>query len=337
MNKLFPLILLLSLAFVACDKKEISPDTHSWGTFKRFSDFPIISALKPYQPDTLFKTLRFEFNHHSIGAINNVNLQLVERVIKRNDLKTDTKETVYSIPKGVLLLKDGVRCEDNILTVTPQDAKIQVGIVFTNETEIEDRSYTFVLKVLDSGGLDRIGNTDVSAYSGTSVIYLADEWVVKMDKVWNPLVLILFLIGIFIVTFLVLWYLLSRQIFNPTNRFSKIYFSYCNGEEEVHRVGNCYKVVCTSKKTPVSLFHKFFVGNVAFEVNDFWQTKVKTEAETEAEGEVAIEVEIKSKKRNELRVLVPFGFQIDPFVAQYRREPFIITKPNGQTVTIQTS
>jgi len=267
MNKLLVPILMLSLAFAACDRegRTINPDKHTWGALKAFSDFP----LKPYVSDTLYKTLRFELNRNAKGAVSNVEFQLVERIVKRNE-KTFARDTVYSIPKGVVLLKNGKPCENNILIITPHDESARIGIAFTNAVAKENFTHTFMLKVVNNGGLDRIGNIDVSSAAN---LYLADEWEVIKQEIWNPLAKILFWVVVVIIAFLVVWRIFIRPRLNDTFAVTTLYIFY----PQMQRVGikGFIKVVCSNKKQSQSFINKFFIGKIAFVQSEFWEQDIE--------------------------------------------------------------
>jgi hypothetical protein len=320
MNKL--LLLLLPLALLSCNKpSEENPNNHFWGKRKFYTDFPL--NLKNYNVSdtthTFRKTLRFEFNQVAKDSIAEaVEFQLVERIV---ELGKDglPKDTTYLpvLEKEISLFSNGVKCENNVLKINTNDEIVPLEIAFTKDTGKEDHKYTLCLRVINNGGLDRIGNIDVSDAKN---VVLADEWVLEKDYVYNPLAKGLFWTFVVIVVVLTVCFIISR-IANPTVKFSKLYIDYDDGAGEQRiDMGSAYKLLCTNKKTKFSVFSKFFVGVVKVEVNDFW-----THAVT-----------IKSGTRNNVRVsgLGEFEMDTDETV---RKEPFTITNDNGQKVIIVTA
>lgn len=317
MNKLFLPLLLLSLAFVSCaEEPSDNSNKYEWGTRRFYSDFLWCQYDVTDTANVMCKTLCFDFNQEAKNYItDNVEFQLVERVVKQNDT---TRDIIYLPAKGIIIFKNDIECDDNILQISIKEEKAKLKIIFTKDTEKKDHTYIFCLKVINNGGLDRIGNIDVSE---ANTIYFADEWIVRKEYVYNPLAKGLFWSVVGLITFLLLWYVLSRRI-NPNNKFSKIYFDYNDGQGEQERrgVGNCYKIVCTNKKQRISLFHKFFVGNITFETNDFWTYPVT----------------LKSGTRNNIKLSGLVNYELDN-EETIRTESFIITNENGQKVIITTT
>ena len=275
MNKIFTLLLLASLVFVSCNREETITGKLEWGTLECFGNFP----GKPYVSDTLRKTLRFEFNSHAQGAVGDIKLQLFDRVIIRNS-ETHLKDTVFIIPEGVVLLKDGVRCDgDNILVIKPQDKKIEIGIIFTDEVPKESHTYNFMLKVIDNGGLDRIGNIDVSKDNRAQSLFLADQWEVGKKKIWNPLGFWVFW-GIMVIAIILIVLFIIIRADHPEFKIRELRIEYYTPEGELCppyqkiQLKGCFKVVCANKKPGQSVFSRIFQGKVAFAINDFWDKDI---------------------------------------------------------------
>jgi hypothetical protein len=297
------IITAVILLFSSCEKEK-NINSVFWGETNYYSNF----LLKKYKPVIMEKTLEFDFNEDAKRLITgNIEFEIV--VKDKNDKFVPTD--------AIVLYKNNIKCSDNILKITSKNESVQLGIEFIPDAK--EGNYTLYLRVKETGGLDRIDDTDLSTANN---VILAHEWVVKKDDVYNPLALSLFWILVTTILFLMLWYMISRLIINPNNRFSKISFDYHDGQgEKSVRVGNCYKVICTNKRTEVSLLHKFFVGNVAIEINDFWTKKI----EIKSEGYLGLSISG-----------IDIDFQLEPWKPQ-RKELFTITKPDGQTVQIETT
>jgi len=292
-HKLFIVIAFTALLFSSCDNPSKG---EFWGETKFFSNFP----GREYKSVIMEQTLEFDFNDDAQRLIDNIEFEVVK--------KNEQDKFVPVREEKIVLYKNGKKCANNILKVKSSEKEVTLGIEFTKEAE--KGYHTLYLREKGTSGLDRIDYLELTG----------GFCVVKYD-VWNPLALIMFWGLVAIIAFLLVWHILSRTV-NPNIRFSKIYFDYNDGQGEQERrgIGKCYKIVCTNKKQRVSPFYKFFVGNIAFEVNEFW----------------AHPVTIKSGTRNNVRItgLGEFELNSDETV---RREPFTITNDHEQKVTITTS
>lgn len=273
MNKVLPILLLL-LVFAACNRnrEEINPYTRALGTLQVYRNFP----LKPFAADTLRKTLWFDFNENAqrSDALTNIKLQLVERTISRNEV-TFERDTVFSIPQGVILLKNGEMQENNILVITPQDTRAEIGITFTNEIERRNHTYTFMLRVIDGGGLHRIGNINVSEVSN---VYLPFEWEVMKVRIWNPLGKVLFWVLVVVAALLLIWRILIRPRMFESFKVRALTIIYPNGMERVPKkayLKTYKKVVCSNKKQNQSFVNQFFTGKIYFVQNEFWEQDIE--------------------------------------------------------------
>jgi hypothetical protein len=318
MNKSFIILLASVLVFASCNKPvENNPNKHFWGKKQFYSDFLFKQFDASDTAHTYRKTLHFEFNQEAKDSITDaVKFQLVERVVKigKDGLP---KDTLYSPTKDFLLFKNGNQCVDNILEVTTQDGRVDLMIAFVKDSRQEDYTYNLSLQVINNGGLDRIGNIDVSE---TENIVLTDEWVLEKDYVYNPLGLLLFWGTVAIITLLIVWLIISR-IINPKTKFSKLFIDYHDsaGEKRIN-MGSGYKLLCTDKKVRFSIFSKFFIGVVKVEVHDFWTHPVT----------------ITSGRRNVVRLSGHGNYQIENDET-IRKEPFTITNSDGQKATITTA
>jgi len=286
------LVALAAIVFSSCGK-HISGEF--WGETEYYSNF----LFKKYEPVVMEKTLEFDFNDDAQRLITG---DIEFEVVKKDE------HDAFAPAQEVVLYKNGAKCANNILKVKSSEKELSLGIEFTKEAR--EGYYTLYLREKGASGLDRI-----------EYLELTNGFCVRKSDVWNPLANGLFYGLIGLILFLLLWYILSRR-FNPNNKFSKIYFDYHDGAgEQVRRgVGSCYKVVCVNKMQRVSPFSKFFVGNVFYEVNDFWTSPVT----------------LKSGTRNTIKLSGVVNYELDS-EETIRKEPFTLTNENGQKATITTA
>ncbi len=269
--------LLLTVLMLSCDKTPQNPDKVLWGTTNHYTDF----LFKKYEPVIMTKTLEFDFNEDAQRLVHND--ILFEPVEKEENGK-------FISAKGIVLYKNGQKCKDNILNVKSNEKSIELGIEFTGDAL--EGNHTLFLRVKNSGGLDRIDNTELS--SSDNVI-LAHEWVVKKVNVYNPLAKCLFWVLIFILVILAVWRILIRPMVFEVFKVKTIYFFYPEVMKTV-RLRGCRRVVCSKNKQSQSFFSRFFTGKIIYVQNDFWEQ----------------DVEIIPRDKKSVKVRVPRDFSIMP-------------------------
>lgn len=280
---------------VSCgEAKEKIEQVADWGATEYYNDF----WWNHYTPTKMEQTLLLDFNDDAKSLFQGeVEFELAS--------KNEHGEWVPA--RFMKLYKNGALCENNRLKFTVNDSEVVVGVEFLPETP--EGSYSLMLTPVSLGGLDRIEQ-----------IELESGFIVQKTDIANPLAVKTMSLGTFLLIVLVAWIILSRLIFNPNVKFSKISFDYNNGSGEyMRRVGGCYKIICTNKRKKISIFHKIFVGGVYVEVNPFWEH----------------EVTIMSGSRNRIRIVTrgEYGLPDDPV----RREVFSIMDASGNKVNIETT
>lgn len=291
------IILVSATFFTACSKmgsSEGQPDI--WGNYKSYSNF----LWERYNPETerIERELNLDFNEDARKFFTGQAV-LELRYQKGNSLEPTVGK--------MRLYKESVLCDQNRLALTVNDSIVKIGIEFN--ADLEPNNYTLFLVAVDNGGLDTIYNYKLGKCGV----------VIKKIDVMNPLAKQTMWIAIVIAALFVAWLILSR-IINPYLKFSRISFDYNDGTGELsHRVGGCYKIICTNKPRRISLLHKLFVGNVHIEVNDFWSD----------------EVTIMCGSRNNIR-LITRGDYILPD-EPVRKELFIIQDGQQRKVNIETT
>lgn len=288
----FVVLMILSGLLTACGS---SPETTLWGTTESYSSF----LWKRYQPQKMEQTLEFDFSEDAQRLIDKeIIFELVVEDLNRNVSTTDS----------IRLYKNGARCENNRMSINKEDHEVKVGIEF--DPHYRKGTHTLRLRPVDCGGLDSIDfEFDPE---GEGCIY------VRKNNVTNPLAKLTILLSVLFAILFVIWLIISRLIINPYLKFSKITFDYGLGEI-THRVGGCYKIICTNHREKISLAHKIFVGKVLVEVNDFWEQ----------------ELTIKCGSRNMIH-LITRGEYVLPDEA-VRKEVFTIQNGKAQKVNIETT
>lgn len=277
MNKTFIVLLISVIFFSSCGKQsEINPNKHFWGKKQFYSDFLFKKYDVADTSHTYNKTLYFDFNKEAKDSLKNtIEFQLVERVIKLGNDNLP-KDTVYLPTKDIRLYKNGEQCPNNILKISAKDGKADLKIAFEKKSKHEDHVYNLSLQLLNNGGLDRIGNVDVSEAKN---IVLTDEWVVEKDVVYNPMVKLLFWISIFLLVVIAAMVFIIR-LNNPTFRIRNLQIEYytCQGVLRPPYVNlklkGCYKVICSNKKQKQHFLSRLFYGKIAFVMNEFWDKDI---------------------------------------------------------------
>jgi hypothetical protein len=245
------LVLLSATLCMSCNKRVENSDKVIWGKTDFYSSF----LFKKYEPVVMTRTIEFEFNEDARNLLmNDIVFEPVEK----------DKADGFIAAKGVNLNKNGTLCINNLLTIRPNEKEAEIGIEFTEEAG--EGNHTLYLRVKNTGGLDRIDNTDVTS---TNDVVLMHEWVVKKDDIYNPLAVMMFWGLMGIVGLLLLWRIVLRQLMNPHFAIRKIEI-VAPDFWKILKIKGCYKVVCSNKMKGHSFLHAFFVGDILFVVNDFF-------------------------------------------------------------------
>lgn len=284
--------LFSTMLFTSCYKAVTS--VADWGEIEYYDDF----WWNHYTPVKMEQTLLFDFNDDAKALFDGeVEFELASKNESGAFVATDC----------MLLYKNGELCENNRLKINVNDVEVVVGVEFLPDAP--EGCYTLMLNPINMGGLDRIEQ-----------IELENGFNVQKKDISNPLAVKTMSLGTAVLIIMLIWIILSRLIFNPYVKFSKIVFNYNDGcGEYTRRVGGCYKIVCTNKRKRISIFHKIFIGSVHVEVNPFWEH----------------EVTIMSGTRSRIRIITrgEYALPDDPV----RRELFTIANAAGNKVNIETT
>lgn len=283
-------MLLPALMISSCDQAQ--PEIADWGNTIPYADF----GWDKYTPVKMEHTLVLDFNDDAKKLFTgSVVFELVLKNAEGYFLPTDK----------IILYKNGVLCKKNRMSINKDDSEITVGIEINRD--MPEGCYTLLLNPVDNGGLDRIEQID-----------LQNGFNVQKIEVMNPLAKRLMWSVIVTAALFILWIIVSR-IVNPKLKFSRISFDYNDTGEVSHRVGNCYKIVCTNRPKRISLLHKIFVGNVYVEVNEFWSS----------------ELTILCGSRDVIRLSTRGDYMLPDEAV--RRETFLIQDDSNRKVNIETT
>lgn len=261
-----------------------------WGQTRQYSDF----LFKKYIPSRMEQTLVFEFNEDALRQWDDV---LTFELIDIN-----TKRKI----EDIILYKNGEICKDNLLNITAADKEVVVGIEF--RPSAPEGRYMLALQPKSLNGLDRI-----------DAIELEHGIVIEKEDVMNPLAKGSMFVLTVIVIVLLVWIIIAHLFVNPSTCFNRVYFDYGSGAGRPIRMGSAYKLVCTNKLKKTSFLTKLFVGDVRYEVNEFWDKDF---------------VITNGVRRRQVRFEGRASYRVDPDRVM-KGDSFAVTNSKDETVKIQ--
>lgn len=252
---LCPLMLLAS-----CKKRENDPNTPTrWGKDNYYDKF----LWKKHTPDTLYKTIEFDFNQDAKTYMDNpLRLGLFK--------KTDSGKMLPVTEQEMEVFVGKQKCASNIIDVEPGTDQLKVGIVFNNGAE--NKVHHWFFRAVDDGGLERINDMDADTFNADNASLMDIE--VEKNKVMNPLAEGTLLTTILLIAALLVWLFVMKVIFFPTFRVGQVYLYDPVPYNSLKRVSGYRKMVLTNKMAKQSLFDKVFAGKILYEVNDLWISEV---------------------------------------------------------------
>lgn len=291
----FIIVILCLTIFSACQ-----PKGTDFGTFVHYND----GLIKKYIPDTLRKTLVIEADDFT-------------RPVKLGLYKENSKTGGY-MPVGseAQLFANGKLCKNNVLTITPRDKEINLGVVFTPSAKQGVHNWHF--QILECGDIECVNGIDVQRGVNLTDIKMC----AKFDHQWNPVTKVVFWSGVGLLILLLLWLFVSRVFIWSSTKFSTLYIDYCDGYgQKSIRMAGKYELVCTNNtKMKDSALRVFFVGKRQFEYNDFWTEPVTIKTGARA---------------NSVRIIKTHNFDLSGDLK--RREVIEIINADGKSVKIETT
>lgn len=299
---LCPLMLLVS-----CGKKtDDSNATARWGKDNYYDKF----LWKKHVPDTLYKTLAFDFNE---DARNFMEKPLRLGLFK----KTDTGKMLPVMENEMEVFVDGRKCPDNIIDVEPDTELLKVSIVFNNDAE--NKVHHWFFRAVDDGGLERINDMDPDTYNADNASLMDVE--AEKHEVMNPLAEGFLLTTIFLIAALLVWLLALKAIFFPTFRAGKVQVQDPVPYNSLKRVRGYRKMILTNKMPKQGFLNKIFAGKILYEVNELWTSPVV----------------IEPKDKNSVRLRCPKDFMADARVLKKNQEYTIQNMTTSKKTKIKIS
>jgi len=197
--------------------------------------------------DTLSIDLHAQFNEEANRVGSTLKMQVV------SDIDSDSYTLLYN----------GEKLNDQTFTVTKDDKRNLLQIIFDREAADGERN--FFLKTIGSYQIDRVNQSEPEDF----VITLEAEY----DIDWNPLKTVLLWISVIIIAMLILWLFLLKPIARPNFRGirritleDKIDTSYF----KTISAKGYRKIVMCNKAEKQNLLSKFFGGKINYEVDGRW-------------------------------------------------------------------
>lgn len=297
MKRLSIIKILLSLVCISLYScRENISENSMWGATQYYEDF----FWYKYEPVLMEQTLEFNFNEDA--------RQFLEKEVFTFDV-VELDENGNVIQNQFKLYKNGIECPNETFTLTTSDSEIRLGIEFLPEAR--EGNHKFFIKEKENSGLTRIDYTE-----------LAEGMYVQKNDSMNPLAKLLAWSGGIIVVVSIIWAVLSRFLFWPSVRFSKLTIDYGNGCCSSIRTSGCYEVVLTNdKKMHDNFLIRLFKGSKKYVVNDFWTSPI------EIKNGFGKKIRVRQTKRS---------FSCSP-INPKRKEDFILMNADGHSVTLHTN
>ena len=258
LNKLYiHVIALLGLFFfAACGDEETGV---KWGDSKYYDDF----LFCKYTPDTLTRTIAFEFNDDAKELITEpIQIRICKKVDSIHYKMVDTSE--------LRIVVDGKLCKANIITVDVKKDSLQVGLVFNRNAE--NKMHYYYLQVAGDCGLDRINNLEAADFNNASAVL--EELRVEKVKRMNPLSMGVIIVCILFIVFVLLCRLINS---NKYKHFGSSLLEIDYGSEfNSVSLSNVRAVILTAnEKEKQSLWSRVVKGKIRYEHNEFWISPVE--------------------------------------------------------------
>lgn len=281
--------MISSLVMTGCNY-EIDAAPSSWGCTKTYDDF----LWKKHVPDTLTRTLCFNFNEDSKNHLSD---PLVLGIFK----KDETGRYVRVLEDEMQLFVNKRLIKDNTITIPPTIEKLSIGVVFTKKAA--SKVHYWYIKVIKDGGLDRINNAAPLQFNDESTALM--EITAEKKNIWNPLAEGLTYGFSTLLIALLVWLTILKPIIYPTFKIGNI--SILGSDfSNVIRAKGFLKIVLTSSKEKANqgFFEKLFLGKVKFVVDPRWTSDVTFE----------------TKDKNSIRIRLGGDYMVDSRILKKSQE-----------------
>ena len=225
-----------------------------WGETESYDDFLWVK----YVPDTLKKTICFEFNRDA--------QIFLERPLKLGIYKKDDNCFKKVGNEEIEIFVNGVQNTKNEISVFPTCKEIEIGIVPKNK--LTEKTYYWYIRAIDNAGLERINDSNVESLDAIMDIR------VKKTHVMNPLAnFLMWLLGLIAVA-LFLWFALLQRLFYPTFKVNKVTLIGPEPYLNSIKIKGCRKLVLTSKNIKQTFINKRFTGEIKYSNSSIWSEDV---------------------------------------------------------------
>lgn len=247
--KLYLSSIIVACLFASCNKEEV--DTSMlWGETKYYPGF----LFYDYEPIRMSQTLCFETNEELKGK---------DWKTKFGLFKMTSDGSYVPVGNEVILYKNGDVCLNNILEITSKDEEVELGIEFAPNAP--EGVHKWFLKVVDNGGFDRINEYTTTEDS----LPLLLEWKAEKKDVLNPLLKGIIITLLVILSLLLVWFCILKNMFYPTFKIGNIQFvggTYFSAK----RIYKARKLVVTSSNEKQGTLNRWFTGKIVYEHNEMW-------------------------------------------------------------------
>lgn len=250
-------IALLTIAcLVGCQDKQQS--SVLWGKADTYDDF----LWKKHTPDTLKQTLCFDFNQDA--------KDYMHKPLRLGVFKKEENNKFVQVPETEMeLFADGKKVNGNALTVPASCEELEVGVVFNDKAE--NKVHYWYIKPIDNGGLSRINDKPTD----TAIENVIMEIRAKKTHVMNPLAEGLLFFAIFLVSALLVWFLILKPIFFPVFKVKKVDLIGPEPYINTIQIKRYRKLILTSKNKKQSWVSQLFTGQIKYSVNSLWTADVE--------------------------------------------------------------
>lgn len=300
-RRLLSIILLVFILLVSCEKDDgFQGGSTSFGTAEYYKPFLFsksgIMILK--------KSLKYNFNDYATQRKSYVMIKLVDP--NQNIIKDD----------NIKFYIDDRLIANNEFEINSEDSEsgiIKIGIQFLPDYP---EGYTSGFLSISKHSLDIINNNDLNTSSEVRIF----KWEAKHKVVMNPLKKALIWTGTIILAFLLLWFLLLRNMLYPKFKKGRLQIlkPYFGG---ISFNGNTKLIVFTNTLKKQQVLNKIFTGKIVYEVNSMYKQ----------------DISFRPGRNNKIKIKLPIGARINPQVINLEKFNSYSIKLGGEVIEIQYS
>ncbi|WP_159020639.1 hypothetical protein [Algibacter sp. L3A6] len=302
MNKSFFILTLIILTSLFSCKKEklFQGETTDFGTIEYYDSFLFYEC----ENFTLSKTLKYNFNDYSIDKKSTVKLNIV-----------DAEQNVIT-NRDILFYVNDELVKGNSFTIDSKvssKGSLKLGLKFLPSYP---NGYTSGFISVSSHSLDVINNNDLNTSSEKRLF----KWESTHKLIMNPLKKWLMWFVVFIISSLLMWFLIIRN---------KVYSKFKKGKIQIvtpyfkgiNITRNTRLIVFTNVTTKQKVFNRVFTGKIIYEVNPIYENKII----------------LRPGRGNRIKIKLPLGVKITPQVVNLEKFNNYNIKLGQESLEIQYS